>query len=674
MRGLSTSPPNPILPLYELDTSPTRRSSHQSRPLLSSIPYRDSPSNPSSPSPSLRELHKPQATSRHLRADSPASHSSTKSPSHRSHSPAPASSLFSQPATASEAELLALVRQTAHISKTLQTLLDAQSQGLLAGLAGESPQPEPQLEDDNSEPTTPTPFSSKQPSRSSTPTLTSSSPPPNSTNPAYHRNAASQSKHAFSRRSRPPRISLHAARTHIPRTLLSLSELKTQETAILSTSLSTLNARLNSLTKHESRHEALSQRIASISSDPNLGTPSIERLQAQETELSHEIEELEDRLANLRAKRRHLKGEIELKTNHLDAKLSSYKTALEDLDKDAHSRFLRADPLFPASSTPPQSALSFSRVFPLSKPSDSSYKENQNVWALPPSRRTLPLVRADFETRITGLTQRLQASDLEARASAEGAQLWTSVLEVLERTEIVIRESMSRQQEILGRGDLDEGRRKAVLEGDTKALIGVVEDALGELSEAEAVTQKRGWNFLVCAVGAEVEALVRGREVLSGLLREETGGSHDRKLVLAGKEELEKAQSVQDIRKERKVEGDRPSSAGSGSGRMRKTHGRQSSFPTLSWSRKASAVEPKLTRNDVSQKGEGGLDGIVQQKGNGLAGREGNEQAASASHDGASTARGSVDKEESLLEELNGGEVAQGDEDELLRDLMSGGQ
>ena len=388
-----------------------------------------------------------------------------------------------------------------------------------------------------------------------------------------------------------------------------------------------------------------------MSSDPKNGTPIVERLQAQETELSHEIQELEDRLANLRAKQRHLKGEIELKTNHLDANLSSYKTALEDVDKDIHSRFLRTDPLSPASSTPPQGILSFSHVFPLSKLSDPSFKENQNVWTLPLSRRALPLVRVNLETRITGLTQRLQASDLEAHASAEGAQLWTSVLETLERTEQVIRETMSRQQEVLDRADLDEERRKAVLEGDTRALIRLVEDALGGLRHAEELARGREWKFLVCAIGAEAEALLRGREVLFRLLAEETGESNDRKQVLGGKEEVEKAQSVQDIRNERKTEDDRPSSAGTGSGRMQKTHGRQSSFPIFSWSRKASAVEPKLTRNDAAQREGSGVDRDVDMQRNGL-----------------------VERESSLLDELNGGEAAQGDDDELLRDLINGGQ
>ena len=663
-----------MLPLYELSTSPTQRLPQPSRSSLDSIPYRDLPFSPSSSSPRPQQPH-PRATSRHLREDSPTSRSSSASRGYQHHRQAPAPSLFFQPATVSEAELLALARQTAHISKTLQTLLDAQSHGLLAGLAGEVSQPEPRLEDENSEPATPTPFSSKQPSRTSTPTLFPRSPSPSSIKSAPHHSALSQAKYVSRKRSSASQISLHTARARIPRTLLSLSEIKAQETSLLSASLSILNKHLNSLIKHEIRREALNQKITSISSDPESGTPSVERLQAQESDLTHEIQELEDRLANLRAKHLYLKGEINLKTNHLDAKLSSYKTALEDLDKDAHSRFLYADPLSPASSTPFKSAVSFSRVFPLSKSSDPSSQENQSVWTLPISRRTLPLVRADIETRITGLTQRLQASDLEARASAEGAQLWVSALGVLDRTEQVIRETMNKQQDILGRADLDGGTRKAVLEADTRALIRVVEDALHRLREAEEVAQERGWNFLVCAIGAEVEALVRGREVLLRLLGEELGASIDSKQALGGKEELAKAHSVQDIRRERKMEEERPSSAGSGSVRSKKAHGRQSSFPSFSWSRKASAVEPKLTRDDAAQRREGGLhNGGVQQKRNGSVSGEGNEQGASASDAGVSIPRRSTEREDILLEELNGREAAQGDEDELLKDLMGGGQ
>ena len=233
---------------------------------------------------------------------------------------------------------------------------------------------------------------------------------------------------------------------------------------------------------------------------------------------------------------------------------------------------------------------------------------------------------------------------------------------------------MDRQQEVLARGDVDEGRRKKVLEQDTRVLVRAVEDALGALQEREELAKEQGWNFLVCAVGAEVEALARGREVLAGLLED---GKEGRQKLKADEEQVEKAQSVQDLRRERQVERDRPSSAGSGSGRAKKTsHGRQSSFPTFGWSRKASAVEPKLTRDDDAQRRGGGRDEGTEPGGDEHVGEKASGKDVAASVDGESITRRSADGEERLLEELNGGggAGAQGDDDALLRDLMSGGQ
>ena len=352
--------------------------------------------------------------------------------------------------------LLTVSRQQAYLENQLQVCLDAQSAGLLAGLG--------HAEDD----------ASTSSVGASTPTSSSArSPPPPFT--------SSRSLTARQPSTKP--LGLHAARRGISRTIADLAVLKSQQGSLVESELEERGQELDVIEAFTQKQTGLREAIAHIEAEPS--STRISELRAEERTLGTEIEELETKLFTLRNRHKHLLREIEGLDNSVQAKLSSYRESLALAEKDARL-FLNTPPGYVA---------------------DLRGEKEKGFWALPIERRTLELAREDIMGRRGDLRKSWREAEKERVALLEGEGVWNDVVEIVTGVEKRLREEMRGMEKT--RGEQDMGMRR---------VLQMVEGARQELETKLTIVEDKNWRLLVCAIGAELEALIEGEGVLKGAL------------------------------------------------------------------------------------------------------------------------------------------------------------
>ena len=352
--------------------------------------------------------------------------------------------------------LITISRQEAHLQSTLQHLLDAQSEGLLAGLTGSSSQGE----------------TSSTGSR--TPTTVYSSPgghkKPRSVVPV--------------RQPVKRKLGLKGARRGIARAIADLASLKDEESRILEGELLQRAEVLSTVQRFETKTTGLRDHIDNIESEDT--TRQVEDLKGEEKTLDHEIRELESKLWEMKAKHRHLLREIEGLDNSVQSKLSSYQSALGLAEKEAR-RFLERPPI-----------------------RGSGTATTTGMWALPAERRTLQMAREQYAEEQDALNKRFDDVETERGALEDGFGLWNEVVENVNGVEKLLREEMREIQAPLVQKNGATGGMRTILEQMSKARSRI--ESKLEVSEA------RDWKLLICCIGAELEAMAQGQSVLQGAL------------------------------------------------------------------------------------------------------------------------------------------------------------
>ncbi|CAG8892393.1 unnamed protein product [Penicillium nalgiovense] len=192
--------------------------------------------------------------------------------------------------------LLYVERETKHIQRNLQVLIDAQSEGLLSVLAA------PQAVD------------------ISTGTMT----------PALSSNGNWAS----------------GCREGIFQSIYDLLKLREEEREILISQTNERDNALHDIQSFLSRRNGLEDAITAIHGDGE--SRRSKQLEEEAQNLETDIHELETRLYEMKAKHRHLVREISDVNNSVDAKLSSYTESLSLLDSDIRN-YLRDPPIQPLS-------------------------------------------------------------------------------------------------------------------------------------------------------------------------------------------------------------------------------------------------------------------------------------------------------------------------------------
>jgi len=282
--------------------------------------------------------------------------------------------------------LLTLSRQEAHLQSTLQALLDAQSEGLLAGLAGGGP-----AHDDASS------------TGSRTPTTTSNKP--KAVVPV--------------RQPARKKLGLRGARRGIARAISDLANLKSEENRVLEDEVAERTGILSTVSNFERKSTGLREQIRGIQGED--ASRRVEHLKAEENTLGNSIHDLETQLYEMKARHRHLAREIDGLNSSVQSKLSSYESALALAEKDI-------------------------KIFLARPPVETSTTAATGVWALPKERRTLEMAKERYSEEQQTLRAQIKAVQAEGIALEEGGAVWEEVVQEVNTVEKSLRGEMQRMQ------------------------------------------------------------------------------------------------------------------------------------------------------------------------------------------------------------------------------------
>ena len=354
--------------------------------------------------------------------------------------------------------LRVLTRQDAHLQAHLQELLDAQSEGLLAGLGADP-----------------------QDTASSTSSRTPTASKPRSVIPV--------------RQPKPKKIGLRSARRGISKTIRQLSQVKDEEARVLQYEIDQRDSSLSTIENLSSKEQGLREAISGIQAESP--TIRIADLKATEKELGNEIHELETRLFEMKARQRHLLREIQATENGVQSKLSSYKNALQLAEKEARS-FLARPPL-----------------------QEDGVSQKTGVWALPPQRRTLEMAREQYQEEQHEFGRQIEGFMGEKQALDEGSSVWEDVVREVGEVETMLQGEMQHLNSS-SHGQKAEGGMRRILERMRDAqrhieeLLRVAEEKDWKLlvccigAELEALVE--GQSVLVEALAASGVSLDKASE------------------------------------------------------------------------------------------------------------------------------------------------------------------
>ncbi|KAL4946696.1 hypothetical protein BDV06DRAFT_182143 [Aspergillus oleicola] len=352
--------------------------------------------------------------------------------------------------------LLLVERQVKHIQRNLQYLIDAQSEGLLAGLGA---QPEASvLNESHAYPL-------------GTERSKGTSPVP------VHR---------------PPgkKIGLRSARQGIFTSMHDLMKLREEEQEILALKQEAMGSGLDEIETFTSKRSGLEKAISAINDDRD--TQRSKELRAESSNLEAQIHEMENTLVQMKAKYRHVVQELSQIENSVEAKLSSYKASLSLLESDVR-KFLANPP-----------------VKPPAKPTT-----RDSFYSLKSSRRTLEMAQEHWRKEQSEVQQRQEEVDAEIKALEEGSGVWKQVVEDIsgfeKRLRATMRRSMQTQSQLLQEEAPSQIDMVRGIMEDLEHTTNLVEQ---HLEHAEG----RNWNLLVCCISAELQALREAREMLLGAL------------------------------------------------------------------------------------------------------------------------------------------------------------
>lgn len=224
------------------------------------------------------------------------------------------------------------------------------------------------------------------------------------------------------------------------------------------------------------RRSSLQRTIADTDRDPHTGG-RLATLRDEAGAVQEQIDALESQLLELRSRQRAVQLELSAVTNTVEAQMSSYTAALALLDLEA-DRYITSTRLSTSAGDPLAKSVMGGNA--LEALQERTHKEEKRA------RRA----RDAYEEAVNALK--------------EGAPVWARVVKTVSEYERVL------GREIVRANDEDSAQRFPALLRELEDVIGLVETEL-------VVAEAKGWTLLVCAIGAELEALTRGCEVLVGL-------------------------------------------------------------------------------------------------------------------------------------------------------------
>lgn len=362
-------------------------------------------------------------------------------------------------------DLLFFRRKQRQLEADLQILLDAQAEGLLAGL-------DPTAAEDDGVST-----------GSTTPTAQSLNLRPRSNTPMQ----------------KSAKLGLREARKGLYTTIRRLALLKAQELEYLMPDVEECTAIAERLDAWGKKHQALRERTSQIAA----GTENqrAAELRTEADNMQNEINEAEARLAQLKIQQRKLRREAQGVENTVQAKLSSYDSSLAMLEKNIRG-FLE-DVNLDRQST---------------RQGLVANGESDTFWRLPRGKRTLDLAQTAFKKEKEALLGRQQAIATEREALEDGAIVWKDVVKEVSEFERSLREDMAK----LSNGSTSSSDNSEQASDGIGELLTHLDGTTTQLESKYKLAESRNWKLLVAAIGAELEAFLKGKQILERALRAAT--------------------------------------------------------------------------------------------------------------------------------------------------------
>ena len=399
-----------------------------------------------------------------------------------------------------------LQRRERALQQELQHLLDAQSAGLAATL----------------DPSAIPPSSATSDAGSTTTTTTTPSSPPSQhrrhvtfTHPTSTTTTSSGTLVPV-RQPRPPKpLTLRAARAQLARTITLLADLKAEEDAHLTSALSTRKQALAQLRRWTARRDGIRSELKLLEEDGEepLGR-ELRELELERGVVGEEIRVLEERLRELKRRKKGLDGRVEEVKSRREAGLSGYRGALGEVEGRIGGVLARPG------------------VRPLDGEflaSAAAHSEGEvplggvEFLRLRPERRTAEMAREWWEGEVAVLERRKREVDVERAALEEGVEVWKGAVNIVSEFEAGLRREMRGEVASDTSGGKGKGREGEPASSSPPtpeqamfAQLDKMRAVIAGLQERLLIAEGQGWNLLICAIGAELEAFRQA----AGMLRE----------------------------------------------------------------------------------------------------------------------------------------------------------
>lgn len=411
------------------------------------------------PSSSILPQYERKDSSPAPRSPHAVSSQSTSSPA-RSHQSSMAMKNTLQPAPLSASivhhtdPFLPVDRAAKALERNIQSFLDAQSEGLLAGLGSAA-------QDD---------FSSNG---SVTPTPSTSTP-----------TSMSRPKTIPIRQPPQKRVTLTGARKGLLRSMNDFALLKEEELKVLNEQERRREQAIRKVKVFEDKKAGLSKQISEIENEE--GAQLVHSIKAEAENLESEIKRLEDELAEKKARHRHLISQASQRESAVQSKLSSFEASMKILDSEIR-RFLKQPPIEQS----------------LVVGEDDTVAAG-DFYALTPKRRTLDLAKDHWQGEEAMLRDRKKDVAAEMAALKEGSKMWREIVAEINSFETWLRKQTH-----------ELSRTQSTAPNDIADTLTRVDNMIGMLEQRYQSAEENGWNLLVCCIGAELEAFNEGKKLLS---------------------------------------------------------------------------------------------------------------------------------------------------------------
>ena len=320
------------------------------------------------------------------------------------------------------------------------------------------------------------------------------------------------------RQPRPKPLGLRAARSGLARTIALLADLKAEEDAQLATALGARKQALSQLRRWSARRAGIAEELRALEEDGDepLGR-ELRALEEERDAVKGEIAELEERLVGLRRRGKVLDARVEEVGSRREAGLSGYRGALREVDGRILGLLVRPG-------VKPLDGEAFAGVGGGDE-GEGAGPGGVEFLRLRPERRTAEMARDWWEGEVAILERRKRDVDMEKAALEEGVVVWKGAVKLVSDFEVELRKEMKGNGEAgekdNGKGKGREGRQTSPPSPE-KAMFSQLDKmraVMDGLQEHLQVAEEQGWNLLICAIGAELEAFRQAESMLREALR-----------------------------------------------------------------------------------------------------------------------------------------------------------